>query len=103
MFLVSRIRKVVDFFEKRNHQIYLILSHSRREHIIGANSTQKTSDQQILLEMEAKNQVHYTPSKRVGQKKIEQDEDHVKLQLAEGKGRLNVAAYTIISLAYKFA
>ncbi len=84
---MNRIRKVVDFFEKRKHQIYLILSQSRRDQIIGPNFSLKTPDQQILLEMEAKNQVYYTPSKRVGTKKIEQDEDHVKLQLAEGKGR----------------
>lgn len=81
---------MVDYFEKRGHQIYLILSQSRRDQIISSssNSAQKTPDQQILLEMEAKKQVHYTPSKRVGAKRIEQDEDHVKLQLAETKGKL---------------
>ncbi len=101
-FLLSRIKKVVDYFEKRNHQIYLIISQSRREQIIGANSAQKTPEQQILLEMEAKKQVHYTPSKRVGTKKIEQDEDHVKLQLAERNGMLNESAKKRLALYREF-
>lgn len=89
IFLVSRIMKVFDYFEKRNHQIYAILSQSRRDQIMAANTATnqqpKTPDQQILLDLEQSNKVHYTPLRRVGTKRIEGDEDHMKLQLAESK------------------
>lgn len=94
-FLVIRIKKVVEYFEKKNHKIYAILSQSRRDQIMAANTANnlqpKTPDQQILLDMESKSQIHYTPNKRVGAKRIDPDEDIVKLQFAHSKGGIIVS------------
>jgi len=115
VFLFSRIKQVVDYFEKRNHQIYVILSSWRKEQIMTSplsnsssslsnsvqNTTQQASttsqqqqqqqqqpltpDQQALIEMEQKNQVYYTPSKRVGAKRIVCDDDSYMLKLCVAK------------------
>lgn len=113
VFLFSRIKQVVDYFEKRNHQIYVILSSWRKEQIMASplsnsassltnsvqNTTQQSSttlqqqqqqqpltpDQQALIEMEQKNQVYYTPSKRVGAKRIVCDDDSYMLKLCVAK------------------
>lgn len=118
VFMFSRIKQVVDYFEKRNHQIFVILSSWRKEQIMSIpmsqnnnsatsssssiiNSqqqqtsnqqqqqqplnTQLTPDQLALIEMEQKNQVYYTPSKRVGAKRIVCDDDSYMLKLAVAK------------------
>jgi len=111
VFLFSRIKQVVDYFEKRNHQIYVILSSWRKEQIMSSplsnsaspastpvqNVPQQTSsqtpaqqqpltpDQLALIEMEQKNQVYYTPSKRVGAKRIVCDDDSYMLKLSVAK------------------
>jgi hypothetical protein len=125
VFMFSRIKQVVDYFEKRNHQIYVILSSWRKEQIMASvlasngnnsgqassvsasssaslmnqqqqqlsssssttpsQSVQLTSDQILLIEMEQKNQVYYTPSKRVGAKRIVCDDDSYMLKLAVAK------------------
>lgn len=93
IFLISRVKQVVEYFEKKQHRIYVILSQSRKDQITsGLNpQQQKSNEQQILEEMEVKKQVHYTPNKRVGAKRIEIDDDNVKLKLAESKGGIIVS------------
>lgn len=89
IFLISRVKQVVEYFEKRQHRIFVILSQSRKDQIIsGLNPQQQKNEQQILEEMEMKKQVHYTPNKRVGAKRIEIDDDGVKLKLAESNGKI---------------
>lgn len=122
VFMFSRIKQVVDYFEKRNHQIYVILSSWRKEQIMASTisgataangsatsstssllnsqnsqsqqnagnsvqpqSTQLTPDQLALMEMEQKNYIYYTPSKRVGAKRIVCDDDSYMLKLAVAK------------------
>jgi hypothetical protein len=94
VFNFSRVKQVVDFFEKRQHKIYVILSQWRKEQIMGINnmvsggqSSQSTNatvnaERQALLEMEQKDQVQYTPSKKVGGKRIVCDDDSCMLKLA---------------------
>lgn len=83
VFLISRIKQVVDYFEKRNHQIYVILPQWRKEQIM---QTASSSEQTLILqEMEEKNQVYYSPSKRVGGKRIVCDDDSYILNLAVSK------------------
>ena len=89
---MSRIRKVIEYFEERKHKIYAILSQSRRDQIMGVGPMNSqlpmTPDQQILFDMEQKNQLHCTPSKRVAaNRRIDQDEDIVKLQFAKDKSK----------------
>lgn len=99
VFNFSRVKQVVDFFEKRQHKIYVILSQWRKEQIMGINnmvsggqSSQSTNatvnaERQALLEMEQKDQVQYTPSKKVGGKRIVCDDDSCMLKLAcQNKG-----------------
>jgi len=116
-FLITRIKQVIDYFEKRNHQIYVILSLWRKEQIMtttsnpSLNSQQsqqqqqqqqlqqfsqqiyqpQTPDQLLLYEMEQKNQIHYTPSKRVGSKRIVCDDDSYMLKLAVHKKAIIVS------------
>lgn len=94
-FLVIRIKKAVEYFEKRNHKIYAILSQSRRDQIMASNTAAsldpKTPDQQIILEMEQKNQLNYAPYKRVGSKRIETDDDIIKLKTAANNGGVIVS------------
>ena len=89
-FLVSRIKKAVEYFERRNHKIYAILSQSRRDQIMASSTAAslepKTPDQQIICEMELKNQLNLTPNKRVGNKRIDTDDDIVKLKTAANNG-----------------
>jgi hypothetical protein len=61
-FSFARIVKVVEFFEYRNHQIFVILPQWRKDQIMNTNS----GEQLMLLEMEKKKQLHCTPgAKRV--------------------------------------
>ena len=38
IFMLNRVKKVVEYFEKRNHQIYVIMSSYRREQIMNSKS-----------------------------------------------------------------
>lgn len=123
VFQFQRILKVVEYFEKRNHPIYVILSSWRKEQIMStvlassssngsaqqtnnngqsspagspsasqpALGTVLTPDQLALLELEKKNQVYYTPSKRVGTKRIVCDDDSYMLKLAVAKNGIIVS------------
>jgi hypothetical protein len=93
VFSFCRIRKVVEFFEKRQHSIYVILPNWRKEQIMAPqanpmpgmqqlNPAQLQAEQDALKEMEDKNIVHFTPSKRVGSKHIKTDDDSFIIQLA---------------------
>jgi hypothetical protein len=94
-FMISRVKKVVDYFEKRNHQIFVILSHWRREQIMAGSASQQegalTVDQQALLEMESKGQTNYIPSKKVGAKRIVCDDDTPMLRTAFNKSGIIVS------------
>jgi hypothetical protein len=50
-----------------------------------------TSDQLALIEIERKNQMHYTPSKMLGAKRISSDDDTQILKLAAAKGAVIVS------------
>ena len=117
VFAFSRIKKVCDYFEKRNHQIYVLLPNWRKEQIMQNNiissmgsgggggqsnnsnhqSTQispvstNSMDQEALVEMENKGLIHFTPSKRVGSKHIKCDDDNAILQLAVVKSGIIVS------------
>ncbi len=41
IFMLSRVKKVADYFEKRNHQIYVILSSYRKENLLKSNENCK--------------------------------------------------------------
>lgn len=79
LFSLMRIQKVVEYFEKKHHQIYVIIPQWRKEQII--SSSTPGNDQLILNEMEQKNIVHYSPSKRVGGKRMYCDDDSFILNL----------------------
>lgn len=105
VFSLNRIKKVYEFFEKRGHQVYLVIPSWRKEQIqnnsvmIGSNSNNSTqtqtsslqsndsneADQQFLNELEIKNSIICTPSKKMGSKRIVCNDDPYILQLAKKK------------------
>jgi ribonuclease ZC3H12 len=91
---------VVEFFEKRNHTIYVILPNWRKEQVmstqpaviptggpaaIAQQPTAYNAEQEGLIELEEKGVIHFTPSKRVGSKHIKCDDDYYIVQLAVAK------------------
>ncbi|CAF0799319.1 unnamed protein product [Brachionus calyciflorus] len=83
IFSLIRVQKVVEYFEKRHHQIYVIIPQWRKEQILSSSNTH--NDQLILGEMEQKNLIHYSPSKRVGGKRMYCDDDTFILNIASIK------------------
>jgi hypothetical protein len=99
-FNIIRIKQVVSFFEKRGHQIYVILPQRREEEIMNINPNSNTSlphqlaahsnscpspDQKILMELKQKGYIHYVPSKFLNGRTIICDDDCIILRTAASK------------------
>jgi predicted metal-dependent hydrolase len=118
VFSFCRVRKVAEFFEKRNHTIYVMFPQWRKESLVQAyvsmqqqkqqqqqngggqqsqqqpqllNQQQLQAEQEALKDMEDKEIVNFTPSKRVGSKHIKTDDDMFILQLAVAKKAIIVS------------
>lgn len=81
MFALGRVQKVIEYFEKRNHRIYVIIPQWRKEQIVSGGA-HHAADQCLLADMEKRGLVHYSPSKRVGGKRMYCDDDSFILNLA---------------------
>jgi hypothetical protein len=100
VFSFCRIRKVVEFFEKRQHSVYVIMPNWRKEHLLlsptslvmpGIQQLQQQTEMDALKDMEDRNVVHFTPSKRVGNKHIKSDDDGTIMQFALQKQAIIVS------------
>jgi hypothetical protein len=101
VFSFCRMRKAAEFFEKRNHVVFVILAQWRKDALAHAymdlHQQAYSSSSPILLnqahqqahveyealnELEEKEIINYTPAKRVGKTKMKMEEDAVIMQFA---------------------
>jgi len=84
---IQRIRSVAEYFEKRAHQIYLVIPLSRKEAIVG-----KHEDKELLDEMQRRGiELVVALSKDVGSRKIVCDDDILILKTADIKNAVVVS------------
>lgn len=85
LFSLGRVHTVVEYFDKRQHAVYVIVPQWRKEQLVAS------SDKLILSDMEQRGLVHYSPSKRVGGKRMYCDDDSFILNLAVIKNAIIVS------------